>query len=428
MAVDPTFNDTESSSEDAQESSPSLVLAAAGAPPRPPRPAKRSALARIPMPLGHQRGSDMPPMSESEEDSAPPSPVSGLPGVPEAEPAAEFDLTAERAKPPSTPLPRESFDDLRPDPSDRAPSAPLTPWNDVPPLVTAPPPSTPDQSSAPAALTSNRRIAADPAPASSEASRRAASDSSPSRAAESSPPSAPALWSGAPAAAGADLDSSPPVGIEPEDDQEDREDTIVGEVPRRLLDIASTGDEATRAYTAPQELIELARAKKEERRRNKAAAAARAASEEAHSRETERPPAIRRTLESSPEESFEDVMPADPVPPAVIDPRDSAPPVARPVSAKPAEVSSLRSSSPDLSASSSLRTRQTVPPTAPREPAPASTQLTSREPAPESEVSLSSLQTPWFGGARRWLLLAAIFLALGVLLARWRLIEQLLAR
>jgi hypothetical protein len=42
-------------------------------------------------------------------------------------------------------------------------------------------------------------------------------------------------------------------------DEDDREDTTVGEVPEGLLALSSHQDESTRAYTAPQELIELAK-------------------------------------------------------------------------------------------------------------------------------------------------------------------------
>jgi hypothetical protein len=57
--------------------------------------------------------------------------------------------------------------------------------------------------------------------------------------------------------------SSPPVAISAEDD---REDTLVGEVAKDLLDLSSMeGDENTRAYQAPAELIELARRQREER-------------------------------------------------------------------------------------------------------------------------------------------------------------------
>lgn len=504
MAVDSTFNDSDSPSDEAPEQSPSLRVGQNPTPPRPPRPAKRpSPIARVPMPVGHPaRGSDMP--ISSEEESAPPSPVSGLPGAEEE----EFPLTPERKKVPSVRVSRESFDHLAPDPLDCAPSAPLTPWGNVPELGSTPPatpksaatgfdtdavpsigaavPSSghavhssrphavatqarvPDSSSArwsdssappvedssraradsspPATMLSSRRGTMDSSPSieTSDSSATRARDSSPatpaaraaaglgrsnltdSERAQKKPSSSPAaaLWSAAPGAS-PDLDSSPPVGIEPEDDDDDREDTVVGEVPRRLLDIAAVGDENTRAYTAPQELIELARRKREERMRNKAA------SPEAHSKETQRPPAHRRTLDSLPEESFEGVMPDDEsaLRPAGLPriERDSAPPVARPSAG---EREARTGSGAPSAAAAMLERLQSAAPASPSNPAPAVSRTSSRsERTPESEaLSLSTYKTPWFGNARRWLLIAAVCIAVGVLLSRWHVLERLLAR
>lgn len=397
MPVDSTFNDTDSSSDETKDP-PSSSVGGASAPPKPPRPARRpGAFARVPMPDAFRPPSSGLPASS--EDAAPPSPASG---VPDADRGPAFPLTAYQSKTSSANEgPARAFSSAA---SERAPSPPITPWNDVPALTGA---------------------------------------------------SAPPVGIEADAS-----DSSPPVGFEPEDDErEQAEQTIVGQVPRRLLEMSSAGDENTRAYTAPQELIELARRKREERLKAKAAPT------DANVRETERPPARRRPLESIPEESFEGVMPDDedtPVPGrtyAGFD-TDTAPPIARPASGPPEHEAKARVSSspaPQRAISSAPRT----PPasSAPRTPtsdapstpislvakavAPAAPRVANSmldrtqgaeaaaPPAsapPQSEMADSAVapfsvqKSSW--GVSRWLLLIGLFIALGVALARWRGLER----
>lgn len=402
MSVDSTFNDTDNASGETEDQAPSSAISGAPSSPKPPRPAKRpAAFARVPMPDAFRPPSSSSPRS-FEEDAAPPSPASG---VPERDLGSAFPLTAHRPKAPSTPPVDDGFGGLEPIASerisDRAPNAPVTPWANVPALVSAPPVREADAS-----------------------------------------------------------DSSPPVGIEPEDERDDREETIVGEVPRRLLEMSS-GDENTRAYTAPQELIELARRKREERLKAKGApaatAAAQAATAEVQARETERPPARRRPLESIPEESFEDVMPNDPpqagdhfeedsapaierpasgppdrdpplvsfVPKAAAVPKLSTPATAAPPQASSAAPSKVASAAPPVSNSMLDRLYGSVP--APKDSVRAAGNVELSEPAPESEqAALSAQQTSWSIGARRWVIVIGLFIAIGVVLARWRGLERFL--
>ena len=395
MSVDSTFNDTDNASTETEDQAPSSAISGAPNSPKPPRPAKRpAAFARVPMPDAFRPPSSSP--RSFEEDAAPPSPASG---VPERDLGSAFPLTAQRAKAPNTPPVDDGFGGLQPvaseRASDRAPNAPVTPWANVPALVSA----------------------------------------SPVREADAS-------------------DSSPPVGIEPEDERDDREQTIVGEVPRRLLELSS-GDENTRAYTAPQELIELARRKREERLKAKGAPATaedNAATLAVQARETERPPARRRPLESIPEESFEDVMPADPPAAEAHSEEDSAPAIERSASghpereaplvsfvpkaaavpkiAAPSKVASaappkVASAAPPVSNSMLDRLYGSVP--APKDSVPAAGNIGSSEPAPPSEEPAPSVQqTSWSNGARRWVIVIGLFIAIGVVLARWRGLERFL--
>jgi hypothetical protein len=43
-------------------------------------------------------------------------------------------------------------------------------------------------------------------------------------------------------------------------------------------------------------------------------------------------------------------------------------------------------------------------------------------------LSLSSYKTPWLTAPRRWALLVALFVLVGLVLSRWRAIEALLLR
>jgi hypothetical protein len=251
--------------------------------------------------------------------------------------------------------------------------------------------------------------------------------------------------------------SSPPVGLDLDDHDDQGENTMVGEVPRNLLELSSSGDENTRAYTAPQELIELAKRKREERLQAKAAATALPMASTAV---TQRPPARRRaevgdsdyelarsgrrappssdatpprgTLAVTPPRGMPAVSPSD----SPFDSDDAAPAVARslspereplaPASAPEIDISPVP---PPTSALLALR-RAVSEPLEPEESAPAVD-----DGGPSSELgSASQLMTPsqrgssWFTGGRRWLMIAALCMLVGFVLSRWRGIEQLLLR
>jgi hypothetical protein len=301
-------------------------------------------------------------------------------------------LMPSRARPPSS-RPEESFADLNADLSDRAPAAPVTPWRSVPALSAGPVEVTPPRGS--------------------------------------------------------------PVGFSRDFDRDDEhEATIVGKVPENLLSLSSSGDENTRAFTAPRELIELAKRKREESRASRAPV-------EAHVRVTERPPAAppvpvdEREAYDSPgapavpvdeREAYDSPgAPAVPVdereaydsPAAPAAPRvmaesnpppsveeDAAPPVARTVSGEMEAV-----------ALPSRRTRES------EEPEPSGPEI---EIGPGSELSdpsarvsgapsgavsipfSESLPSVAKARPRRWLLLAISFILIGVVIARWRDIAALL--
>jgi hypothetical protein len=257
--------------------------------------------------------------------------------------------------------------------------------------------------------------------------------------------------------------ASPAVAIDEDDErQADHEATMVGQVPRNLLELSSSGDENTRAYTAPQELIELAKRKREERLNAKVAP-------EAHSKETERPPAQQRRAAAAKSAKPSEVPApltrrADPAAAPSWPEEDSAPAVAK--SDQPSEVAAalarraapaaapsrpeedsapavLRTNSGEMEA---VRSSERAPPSAapsvagealdfdepPSEPAsvePAPAVRARADMSPASvALSLSSYKTPWLTAPRRWALLVALFVLVGLVLSRWRAIEALLLR
>lgn len=256
-----------------------------------------------------------------------------------------------RLRPPSS-NPEESFADLNADLSDRAPAAPVTPWRGVPALSADPVELTPPRGS--------------------------------------------------------------PTGLSRDIEREDEhEPTIVGKVPENLLSLSSSGDENTRAFTAPRELIELAKRKREEGRTSKAPALA-------HVRDTERPPAAPPVpVEESElvEAARAPAVQAESAPPPVGE-EDAAPPVARTGSGEMEAVAlpSRRSSSSE-------------------EPEPSGPEI---EVAPGSELSdphvvasvapSGSISVPVSAplpsaakaSSRPWLLVFALFVLVGVIIARWR--------
>jgi len=269
-------------------------------------------------------------------------------------------LMPARAKLPSA-RPEESFADLNGDPSDRAPAAPVTPWRSVPAFQAEPVEATPPRAS--------------------------------------------------------------PVAFSRDFDREDEhEATMVGKVPINLLELSSSGDENTRAFTAPRELIELAKRKREESRASKAPV-------EAHIRETERPPAA--AAPPVPLEEKEEVVearaapavPAQSGPPPRLE-EDAAPPVARSISGemeavalpsrRARESEAPEPSGPDIEIGpgSEVSDPRVVPSGAP----PGSVSIPISEPQPSAAKS----------SPRRWLLMTALFMLVGIVIARWRDIAALL--
>lgn len=207
-------------------------------------------------------------------------------------------------------------------------------------------------------------------------------------------------------------DSSPSVSVSSE---EDREDTTVGEVNRDLLELSGGSDECTRAYTAPQELIELAKRKREERLRAKAEKAP----AEAHLRETQRPP-TRGARESEP------VIALVPKAPRAVSDLSAGEPgmVSRP-SGRPSSDALRALSSPPQPIGGDHE-----PDSFERDSAPAVSAVKSRsDVSPESLAHLqASYKTPWLGRSRRWLFVMALFVIVGFGLSRWTALSHLLFR
>ncbi len=370
MAADSTFNETEGSPEQAQ-SEPASMLGPN--PPRPPRPAKRPlGTARVPMPSPADRieqsdfGAEVVGSSLAEPS---------LDDASESEP--EFPLVASRAKPVSA-SPEESFADIDADLADRAPSAPITPWRGVPPLAE----KLPEFKPSPAVAT---RLG-------------------PSQVSKPH-----------------DSSSSPAVAISHELDE--HEDTIVGQAPKNLLELSSSGDENTRAYTAPQELIELAKRKREERLK---AGAAIDAVPEAHSRETARPP--NRAAALTARDAAEDMPRAAKLPSLTFSPLpegDSAPAVDREVSdrAPPPSHHAPPSASAESAPVIEIGPGSELPESG------SAQRMDAPLPTPRWDPgSLAAARSSSRHGGKRWLLVAAMFIIVGVVISRWAVIQQLVSR
>jgi hypothetical protein len=515
MAADSSINETEAGTAAADEKPPSLREQPAG-PPRPPRPAKRaSGPVRIPMPTSGglssaaraapaPRGPSTPvPFASKSPSSVPPNsaiptappeplaPASSsvaaalgvtfskpvvLPDELETEDSTNFEIPLTRTKPPSSPALR--FDSAGLNPSEQAPSAPFTPMRGVPALTHEPLPkdlSVPQAASLIEPSLVEPRLAR---PRSAEPSP----PSEPPQATEPPPSRAPSLeydsLSSHPpglTSESSNSASSPPVAISAEDD---REDTLVGEVAKDLLDLSSMeADENTRAYQAPQELIELARRQREERllakgkpaggpavstaSRAPAVSASRAPAVSASGAPAAHPsrapaahpsgaparsfnsgpPAVDRTantfrpkgaaaaLSEDQDEPRAGTPPIDTIP-TQGNADDAAPPVARsrPTRGVVSEEPSARPSAPRASASLSELARAASEHDAP-DSMPAVSEVMGPEDEPVSALPpLSSDQAPWFTRNRRWLLLAVLFIGVGFVLARWRGLDLLLPR
>ncbi len=351
MATDPTFNETESALEEPRDEAGPMRTPN---PPRPPRPVKRSkGSGRIPMPLPPSRPGFVAAEPEAnletleEESLADAAPRVAIDDERE-EPA--IPLLPSRAKPHSG-RPEESFADLDAELSDRAPAAPVTPWRGIPALQADPVDATPPRASP------------------IELSR----------------------------------------AFEVVDREDEHEPTMVGKVPVNLLELSSSGDENTRAFTAPRELIELAKRKREEGRAAKAPAGSAA------------PPAdLSLAAPAVPIEEKE--APAAPAPvaraeslrPPSVD-EDAAPPVARSFSGEMEAVALPSRRTPESEAPPASGPDIEVGPGS--DVSDSNPTKSSAAPSPASTAAPSSVPNAPY---KRWLLMVGLFVLVGVVIARWR--------
>jgi hypothetical protein len=371
MAIDSTLEETDGAPEEGRDESTS---ARTPGPPRPPRPGKRSkGSGRIPMPMPQSRTE----LGSVEAEASAADPMEAAPGVDFA--AAErddapFPAFAARARLPS--VPEESFADLDAElaeQADHAPNAPVTPRRGMPVLSADPQEITPPRGT-PFRFERDENFDSEPEP------------------------------------------------------------TIVGRVPDDLFELAGSGDENTRAFTAPRELIELAKRRREER------AGGSLAPGEANARVTARPSGgADGDLDMSaappvPADSFSPAAPAVPAdsfsPAAPAVPAESFLPAAPELGAAP-PVRRTFSGEMEAAALPSRRARDSEPalasgpeieieppsdllPCAPRAVPDAAKASSNRA----SEPLSTAVPKRAFG--RSWLLMFALFVVVGVVIARWR--------
>jgi hypothetical protein len=264
-----------------------------------------------------------------------------------------FPLVASRAKPPS--VPEESFADVDADLADHAPNAPVTPWRGMP------------------------AVKAD--------------------AAAATPP------------------RGTPLRFRADDDElaSQPEPTIVGKVPDNLLELSSGaggGDENTRAFTAPRELIELAKRKREERLYGSSPPGAEAKS-------TARPQRSASDDVSDLRVPAAPNVPVDSLPPPEDIP-DAAPPVAHSHASeldpesRPAHAS--RKIAPESGPEIEIDPASELSPSARR----AVLASTGRNPPAADDTPGSEPVASTKKPSRNWLLLFGLFVAVGIIIARWR--------
>ena len=259
-----------------------------------------------------------------------------------------FPLVAARSKPPS--VPEESFADLDADLADHAPAAPVTPWRGMPAVSADRGEATPPRGT-PHRFRSDEEVRSEPEP------------------------------------------------------------TIVGKVPDNLLELSSGGggDENTRAFTAPRELIELAKRKREERLYGAGPSA------DDQARSTARPQKVSTSDDVSDLKApAAPNVPVDSLPPSEDIP-DAAPPVAHSHASEldPASRPALASQkvAPESGPDIEIDPASELSPSARR----AVLASTGRNP-PVSEPAASTKKS----SPRQWLFLFALFVVVGVVLARWR--------
>lgn len=224
---------------------------------------------------------------------------------------------------------------------------------------------------------------------------------------ENAPPAPITPWRGLPSLDPDPVDATPPRAASLGFDREEPEPTLVGRVPDNLLEL-SAGEENTRAFTAPRELIELARRRREERLDSKAPA-------DAHLRDTQRP---RR--EVAPDPDAAPPIPADSAPPRRIHDEDAAPPIARTNSGEMEAVALPPRAAPHSEPTSGSGPVIEVEPSSEMSIS-VSFDADSASPAapvaPGSEPMPSRIQTGT--SLKPALLIGALFVIVGVVIARW---------
>lgn len=202
-------------------------------------------------------------------------------------------------------------------------------------------------------------------------------------------------------------------------EREEPEPTLVGKVPDNLLELSGAGEENTRAFTAPRELIELARRRREERLDSKAPA-------DAHLRDTQRP---NRGLTSRAEAEPEEADAAPPIPVDSAPPRrleeDAAPPIARTNSGEMEAVALPPRAPPDSEPRGSGPVIEVEPASEMSISVSFDAESAAHVPgAPASELVPSRIQSGM--SLKPALLVGALFVVVGVVIARWHELMQLL--
>lgn len=405
MAADSSIDETEAAGAAAEEK-PAALPDKPNGPPRPPRPARRASVSlRIPLPSAVIPGSKLSssraePLAEQQEAPA----AAGA-----AEPSTGAEAAAEPARTmpsPGMPPRREQPAALRLDPQNMPTPLPERP--SPPPAPLTPRVNAGDASNIEFSLT-RRSSGAPPLSFDSE-------DVDPSDRA----PVAPLTpWHDVPPLQEAADQASPAVAAAADNDHED---TIVGQVPQDLLELASENEEEnTRAYQAPQELIDLARRKREERRQARGLAAR---GQDAKGRFADSlPPAARAVAELDEDQSevATATVPLDTLPPG-----DAAPPVARSSAVRGGALRDEQSLERQVSNAPASLEELVAAVSRPgeRESIAVTSQVLSEDRTPDSLPDFARGSTR----ARGWLLLVGLVLLLGFVLARWGGMELPLSR
>jgi hypothetical protein len=197
--------------------------------------------------------------------------------------------------------------------------------------------------------------------------------------------------------------------------REEPEPTLVGKVPENLLELSGAGEENTRAFTAPRELIELARRRREERLDSRAPA-------DAHLRDTQRP--VRSRASEPAAADAAPPIPADSAPPRRLD-EDAAPPIARTSSGEMEAVALPPGAAPHSEPRGSGPVIEVEPASEMSISVSFDADSAARAPAEPPSIQVPSrLQTGV--SLKPALLLGALFVLVGVVIARWHELMQLL--